>query len=247
MAKKDEFMSDAFLPYLGMSNATPIQPAWPFAVQRSLLTEDIRTRALSHVRERANIKEPLVETGYWVVAGDERQGYGLHLRDYRGTELPALPLAPSRIREIQVSFCHQLSDFTFLRQFTEVTRLWLIEVEKLPDWNFLEVMPKLEFFKFRNDVGVIDFTPLRHLRRLKELEVWRYDESCSLDFLDGCDSLETLDLAGHFTVSRPDFLIDSFPNLIFFGATSCTFDGDSVFEHLRQARPKVVVKDYSAT
>ena len=224
-----------------MSNSAPSDSVWPFTVQPSLLTEDIRTRALGQIRKRTRIREPLVETGYWVVTGDPRQGYGLHLRDFSGTCLPAIPLPPSQVRELQVSFCARLEDFGFLRHFTELTGLWLIEVEQLPDWTFLEVMPHLDFFKFRNEVGVVDFAPLRHHRRLKNLEIYSYDTPCSLSFLEGCDGLEELLLAGKFTVEDPDFMIRHFPKLRELWANACTFNGMSVLEPLKQARPELVI------
>lgn len=226
--------------------------AWPFMVMPSLLTEDIRHRALHHIESYAGIKQPRVETGFWIVTGDEDQGYGLHLRDYSGRKMPEPPIGPAQVRELELSFCHQMTGYEILYQFTEVRRLWLIEAQMLPNLDFLQAMPALEFFKFRREEGVISLAPLRHHKMLRKLDWWgSFDqETQPLDCLEGCDALEILHSVPTFLVDDPDELITRFPKLrCVCAAFQCIRgdDGVPVLERLRRARPEVMITEEYST
>lgn len=221
---------------------------WPFEVTPSLLAEDRQEAARWVIENFAGIKQPLVETGPWVVTGDEAQGYGLHLRDYEGRRLPELPVPVKKVRELQIAFAHQLGGYEILREFTELRRFWLIEAEKLPDLDCLRAMPELEFFKFRNMECIFDLTPMRHHKMLRKLDWWgSFDqEAHSLDCLDGCDALEVLHCVPTFLVDDPDELITRFPKLRCVRAQFQCTRGDGgvpVLDRLRRARPEVIITD----
>ena len=106
-------------------------------------------------------------------------------------------------------------------------------------------MPRLEFFHFGHPDRDYDFSPLRQHSCLKKLAVFGLDGPNDFSFLEGCDALEELHIAGSFSITSLSFLHSHLPGLRTFRASALLrLDETDAFTVLRNRRPEVLVSYY---
>jgi len=214
-------------------------------IKPTMLTEDTLRRARDYIERMCMIKQPVVETGEWLVTGDPAQGYGLLLREYPGVSMPEIPVPPDLVRELQIAFLREFLDFSSLHQFRNVERLWVAEPDQLLELSFVRTMPRLQFFRLSCTMNEPDYSALRGNTSLRELELFGVHGVEDLTFLTGCEHLECLTISGTSMRAHViDFLHHHLPALRHFKAHGLCHDEADLdrLRALHRCRPEMSIE-----
>ena len=189
------------------------------------------------------LREPLVAAWPWFQGGDAGRGYGLFIRDWEGDDLPPPPCPVGQVRQLFLGFLPFLSNFAPLRSFRNLEVLFVCQLGRLQNLNFLRSMPRLRHLHVGHQFEPTDYDGVRDHLHLRRLEIFTLAGPRDYTFLSGCDALESLLIAGsHIDPEALGFFHHHLPALRQFEA--CGFHSltdASPLEVLARARPNLSI------